>query len=272
MTDEQAQAYYVDPFDATKRWNDKDCPLQQLGRIVVNRNPENYHRDVEQAAFSPGRLVPGIEPSPDALLQWRLVFYGDAQMYRLGVNYHQIPVNCPFRTTQYHPPNRDGAMRLDSNGGAEAHYFPNSFTNPPAPQPDSARSDWTARHIQGALARATHSRSAAKPDDEYIQAREFFLHDMTDTDRAHLFTNTAIPLCKVSKVDVVVRYLICMYKVHPTLAAGILTAMQPIIKVSKDPQAHIAARVTLERIGQLAASMPHASIPEQAYLPRPVTL
>ena len=90
MTDEQAAAYYVDPFDATKRWNDKDCPLQQLGRIVINRNPENYHRDVEQAAFSPGRLVPGIEPSPDPLLQWRLTFYHDAQLYRLGVNYHQV--------------------------------------------------------------------------------------------------------------------------------------------------------------------------------------
>ena len=90
ITDEQAKAYYVDPFDATKRWNDKDCSPQPLGRIVVNRNPENYHRDVEQAAFSPGRLVPGIEPSPNALLQWRLVFYNDAQIYRLGVNYHKV--------------------------------------------------------------------------------------------------------------------------------------------------------------------------------------
>ena len=156
--------------------------------------------------------------------------------------------------------------------GAEAHYFPNSFTNPPAPQPDSARSNWTVRHIQGALARASHSRSAAKPDDEYIQAREFFLSDMTDEDREHLFLNTAIPLAKVTKVDIVARYLICMYKVHPTLAAGILKALQPIIAQSKDPQAHIAQRVTLEKIQQLAESMPHASIPEQAYLPRPIQL
>ena len=99
MTEEQAQTYYVDPFDATKRWNDKDCPPQQLGRIVINRNPENYHRDVEQAAFSPGRLVPGIEPSPDALLQWRLVFYNDAQIYRLGVNYHQSHYSAPHTTS-----------------------------------------------------------------------------------------------------------------------------------------------------------------------------
>ena len=272
MSDEQARTYYVDPFDATKRWNDKDCPPQQLGRLVVNRNPENYHRDVEQAAFSPGRLVPGIEPSPDALLQWRLVFYSDAQMYRLGVNYHQVPVNCPFRSLQYHPPNRDGQMRLDSNGGAEAHYFPNSFTNPPPPQPDFARSDWTARHIQGALSRHSHSRSSLNPDDEYIQAREFYLSDMTDTDREHLSYNTAVALSKVTKVDIVARYLICMHKVHPTLAAAIITAMQPLIATAKPTHAAALDKLTADRIQQLADSMPHASIPEQAYLPRPVQL
>ena len=272
MTDDQAAKYYVDPFDATKRWNDADCPPQPLGRIVINRNPENYHRDVEQAAFSPGRLVPGIEPSPDALLQWRLVFYNDAQIYRLGVNYHQIPVNCPFLAKQYHPPNRDGQMRVDSNGGAEAHYFPNSFTNPPAPQPDQARAGWTVRHIQGALARTSHSRSAAKPDDEYIQAREFFLQDMTEQDRMNLFRNTAIPLAKVTKVDIVARYLIGMHKVHPTLAAGIFNAYHPIVAQSKDPHAPAAQKLTLDRIVQLADSMPHASIPEQSYLPRPLQL
>ena len=210
MTDAQAQAYYVDPFDATKRWNDRDCPLQPLGRIVVNRNPENYHRDVEQSAFSPGRLVPGIEPSPDALLQWRLVFYQDAQYYRLGVNYHQIPVNCPFRTVNYHPPNRDGAMRVDSNGGAEAQYYPNSFT---APQtlPDLSRSAWTVRHIQGLLARGSHSRSSVKPDDEYIQAREFYTQDLSEQERVNLQANTAAALSKVSKPDIVVRSgIVCL--------------------------------------------------------------
>ena len=128
----------------------------------------------------------------------------------------QIPVNCPFLAKQYHPPNRDGQMRVDSNGGAEAHYFFTSFTSPPAFQPDKQRAGWTVRHIQGALARTSHSRSAAKHDDEYIQAREFFLHDMTEQDRANLFRNTAIPLAKVTKVDIVARYLICMHKVDPT--------------------------------------------------------
>jgi len=273
MTDEQAQTYYVDPFDATKRWNDKDFPPQPVGRIVMNRNPENYHRDVEQAAFSPGRLVPGIEPSPDALLQWRLVFYGDAQVSRLGVNYHQIPVNCPFRATQYHPYSRDGPMRVDSNGGAEGHYYPNSFTVPPAAGVDPERSNWTIRHIQGALARVSHSRSASKPDDEYIQAREFFLYDMNDTDRQHLCFNTAVALAKITRVDIAVRYLICMYKVHPTLAGGIIQEMQPFITKGADQHwVESGPKLTLERIGQLADSMVHASIPEQNYVPRPVSL
>jgi len=272
MTDEQAATYYVDPFDATKRWNDKDCPLMQLGKIHINRNPENYHRDVEQAAFSPGRLVPGIEPSPDPLLQWRLVFYHDAQVYRLGVNHQQIPVNCPFRSLQYHTPNRDGAMRLDSNGGAEAHYFPNSFTVPPAATPDMERANWTIRHIKGVLGRTSASRSSLKPDDDYIQAREFYLQDMTEQDRQNLHTNTAFPLSRVTKPDIVVRYLICMYKVHPTLAAGILTALQPFVAAGKDAPQRAMASITLESIQRQADSMPHASIPEQGYIPRPVSI
>ncbi|CAE6462926.1 unnamed protein product [Rhizoctonia solani] len=86
-----------DPFDVTKVWPRSKFPMQEVGELVLNRNPEDYHRDVEQAAFSPGSLVPGIELSPDTLLQWRAFFYRDAQYHRLGsANIHQIPVNCPF--------------------------------------------------------------------------------------------------------------------------------------------------------------------------------
>ena len=163
-------------------------------------------------------------------------------------------------------------MRVDSNGGAEAHYYPNSFTVPPAPTPDMERANWTIRHIKGVLGRTASSRSASKPDDDYIQAREFFLGDMTEQDRQHLFTNTAIPLSKVTKPDIVVRYLICMYKVHPTLAAGILGALQPLVAASKDAGPRATASITLESIQRQADSMPHASIPEQGYIPRPVTI
>jgi len=110
----EAINYRFDPFDVTKVWPHKDYPLREFGRLVLNRNPESYHRDVEQAAFSPGSLVPGIELSPDPVLQYRAFFYRDAQFYRLGVNLHQIPVNCPFRSKYTQHQGRDGLMRVGS--------------------------------------------------------------------------------------------------------------------------------------------------------------
>ncbi|MFI4968748.1 MAG: catalase [Lysobacterales bacterium] len=113
------------PFDLTKVWPKGDYPLIEVGEFELNRNPENYFADVEQAAFSPANIVSGISFSPDKMLQGRLFSYGDAQRYRLGVNHAQIPVNqpkCPFHS--YH---RDGAMRVDGNHGSTLHYEPNSY-------------------------------------------------------------------------------------------------------------------------------------------------
>lgn len=101
MQPEQVSQVNFDPFDVTKVWPRDQFPMQEVGEVELNRNPEDYHRDVEQAAFSPGSLVPGIELSPDTLLQWRAFFYRDAQMHRLqSANIHQIPVNCPCT---FHP-------------------------------------------------------------------------------------------------------------------------------------------------------------------------
>lgn len=125
MTEEQALNYKENPFDITKTWSHKDFPLIEVGVMELNRNPENYFADVEQAAFAPTHLVPGIGFSPDKLLQGRLFSYGDAQRYRLGVNHDQIPVNqarCPVHS--YH---RDGMMRVDGNYGATKGYAPNGF-------------------------------------------------------------------------------------------------------------------------------------------------
>ena len=124
MTEEQALTHKENPFDLTKVWSKKDFPLIEVGVLELNRNPENYFADVEQAAFSPANVVPGIGFSPDKMLQGRLFSYGDAQRYRLGVNHTSIPVNaakCPV--TGYH---RDGAMRVDGNYGATKGYEPNS--------------------------------------------------------------------------------------------------------------------------------------------------
>ena len=125
MTEEQAVHYRENPFDITKVWSHKDFPLIEVGVMELNRNPQNYFAEVEQAAFNPSHIVPGIGLSPDKLLQGRLFSYGDAQRYRLGVNHDQIPVNkahCPV-----HSFHRDGTMRVDGNNGATKGYSPNSI-------------------------------------------------------------------------------------------------------------------------------------------------
>lgn len=125
MTEEEARTYKENPFDLTKVWSQKDYPLIPVGELVLNRNPENYFAEVEQAAFNPNNLVPGIGLSPDKMLQGRLFAYGDAQRYRLGVNHMSIPVNaakCPV--SGFH---RDGAMRVDGNYGDTKGYEPNSL-------------------------------------------------------------------------------------------------------------------------------------------------
>ncbi|MDY6065606.1 MAG: catalase [Finegoldia sp.] len=131
MTEDEARAMENNPFDLTKMWLKKDFPFHEVGIFELNRNPENYHQDVEQAGFNPANVVPGISFSPDRMLQGRLFAYGDAQRYRLGVNYHQIPVNTPkgMNKEDYHPFHRDGQMRVDGNLGSELDYEPNSYGN-----------------------------------------------------------------------------------------------------------------------------------------------
>jgi len=124
MTTEQAKNHRDNPFDVTKVWSQKEYPLIEVGILELNRNPENYFADVEQSAFNPGAIVPGIGLSPDKLLQGRLFAYGDAARYRLGVNHHQIPVNKAKVEAHYY--HRDGQMRVDGNFGSTPGYFPNS--------------------------------------------------------------------------------------------------------------------------------------------------
>lgn len=125
MSEKEAEEYHINPFDLTKVWPHKDFPLMDVGILELNKNPENYFAEVEQAAFNPVNIVHGIGFSPDRMLQARLFSYGDAQRYRLGVNHGEIPVNkprCPFHS--YH---RDGQMRTDGNHGSKIAYIPNSY-------------------------------------------------------------------------------------------------------------------------------------------------
>ncbi|PKM85125.1 MAG: catalase [Firmicutes bacterium HGW-Firmicutes-11] len=125
MSEEQANNMPYNPFDLTKVWYKKDFPLIEVGYFELNRNPDNYFADVEQAAFNPANVVPGIGFSPDKMLHGRLFSYGDAQRYRLGVNHHQIPVNAP--KCPFHSFHRDGQMRVNDNFGSALGYEPNSY-------------------------------------------------------------------------------------------------------------------------------------------------
>lgn len=125
---EEGLKYRFNIFDVTKVVSQKDYPLIEVGKMVLNKNPENYFAEVEQAAFSPGNYVPGIEPSPDKLLQGRLFAYGDAHRHRIGANNALLPINQP--KTEANNYQRDGAMRFDGNGGDSVYYEPNSFNGP----------------------------------------------------------------------------------------------------------------------------------------------
>ncbi|MBN2229120.1 MAG: catalase [Candidatus Thorarchaeota archaeon] len=129
MPEEDAKTYRWNPFDLTKVWPHSDYPLMDVGVLELNKNPENYFADVEQAAFAPSNVVPGISFSPDKMLQARIFSYADAHRYRLGVNYQLLPVNRA-RNAKVHNYQRDGFMRFDGNAGANVNYEPNSFGGP----------------------------------------------------------------------------------------------------------------------------------------------
>ncbi|MBL8874394.1 MAG: catalase [Phycisphaerae bacterium] len=140
MTQSQAETFRWNPFDLTKVWPHGDFPLIEIGTLELNKNPENYFAEVEQAAFKPSALVPGIGPSPDKMLQARLMSYADTHLHRLGVNHHQIPVNKPRCPVMNYI--RDGAQ-TDGSYGSAANYWPNSITGAPKPDPMFADPAWS---------------------------------------------------------------------------------------------------------------------------------
>lgn len=182
MTEEQAANFRWNPFDLTKVWPHGDFPLIDVGVLELNEIPANYFRDIEQSAFAPAHVVDGIGYSPDKMLQGRLLSYPDAHRHRLGANYEQIPVNrCPFAVNNYQ---RDGAMRVDDNGGSAPNYFPNSFDNIVA---DEAYKE-PAMELESTLA-AWYDRNAPGEDDHYTQPGNLYRDVMTEEDRAHLVSN-----------------------------------------------------------------------------------
>jgi len=205
-----------DPFDVTKVWPKRLFPLHDFGRLVLNTNPENFHRDVEQAAFSPGSMVPGIEDSPDPLLQFRMFFYRDAQYHRIGVNLHQIPVNCPFMAKSFASLNFDGPMRTDANHGGNKQYTPNSFTH--KFRPDTAEAPY---HVSdNIVSRKSHFWHEGKVSD-YEQATELWTRVMSARQRENTCANTAKYLSLVQFGEIQKKYLAQLYNISPDYAQGV---------------------------------------------------
>ena len=230
MTDAEAKASPFNPFDLTKVWPQADFPLIEVGFFELNRNPENFFAEVEQAAFSPANVVPGIGFSPDKILQARLFSYGDAQRYRLGVNFNHIPVNTP--KSPLHSYHRDGAMRTDGNMGRTPTYFPNSL-NEWIDQPDLNEPPF---QISGAAAHWDH-----RVDDDHYQQPGDLFRRMNPIQRQILFDNTARALGGVA-VHIQERHVANCTKADPQYgAAGRLRCVECVRRSLAPPRTAEAA-------------------------------
>ncbi len=213
MPEGDARKTPYNPFDLTKVWPHKDYPLMDVGTMELNRNPSNFFADVEQSAFNPANVPPGIGFSPDKMLQGRLFAYGDAQRYRLGVNHHLIPINAPrCPSHSYH---RDGAMRVDGNHGGTLSYEPNSGgewrEQPEFREPvlslDGAADHWNHRE-----------------DTDYYSQPAALFRLMNSAQRDTLFGNTARAMGGIPR-EIKIRHIGNCYRVDPAYGEGVAKAL-----------------------------------------------
>jgi catalase len=218
MPEKEAGTYHLNPFDLSKVWPHGDYPLIEVGVLELNRNADNHFAEVEQAAFNPANVVPGISFSPDKMLQGRLFSYGDAQRYRLGVNHSHIPVNapkCPFHS--YH---RDGQMRVDGNQGGTLGYEPNSEQEW-AEQPDFHEPPLS---IEGAADHWNH-----RVDEDYYSQPRALFRLMTPAQQQALFDNTARAISGASE-QVKQRHIGNCTLCDPAYGAGVAEAIARLSK------------------------------------------
>ncbi|MEG2138179.1 MAG: catalase [Oscillospiraceae bacterium] len=238
MTEDQAIHHKENPFDITKVWSQKDFPLHEVGVLELNRNPENYFAEVEQSAFSPAHVVPGVGLSPDKFLQGRLFAYGDAQRYRLGVNHDQIPVNHAH--CEVHGYHRDGMMRTDGNYGATKGYSPNSM------------GEWAAQpefmepplNLSGAV--YTYDPKDDPTDNCFYQAGDLY-RLMSDAQKAVLIDNTARNMNGVTE-NVKYRHTTHCYLADVNYGTSLAKAMGLDV-------AHVAELAKLDHKGLIAATL-----------------
>nr|AZL94742.1 catalase HPII [Nephromyces sp. MMRI] len=219
MPEEEAKDYRFNVYDVTKVWPHSDYPLIPVGQLVLNKNPENYFAEVEQAAFSPAHLIPGIEPSEDKMLQGRLFSYTDTHRHRLGGNYEQIPVNRPRNALRNNYLNRDGFMSVMGNYGGHVNYEPNSFGTPIQnknfAQSRKTMTGLAARHLQ------------AHPNDDYFQAGELYrtIKRLNPKNADDLISNIVGHLKNASKF-IQERQVQIFYKADPEYGTRICDGLQ----------------------------------------------
>lgn len=216
MSEEQADKLSFNPFDLTKVWPHGDFPVIPVGILELNRNPENYFSEIENAAFSPSNIVPGIDFSPDKMLQARIFSYADAHRYRLGTHYESLPINkpkCPMNNY-----NKDGQMRTFENdsGNPDAYYEPNSF-NGPVEDPSVKN---PPLKLHGDADRYDHRDG----NDDYTQAGDLF-RLFNDKQKQRLFNNIADAMQGVPK-DIIERQMKHFAQADPAYAEGVRKALK----------------------------------------------
>ncbi|AZG15914.1 catalase [Cupriavidus pauculus] len=218
MPEADASKVPYNPFDLTKVWPHKDYPLIEVGTLELNRNPENHFAEVEQSAFAPSTIVPGVGFSPDKMLQGRLFSYGDAERYRLGVNHHLIPVNSPKAARYVNSYHRDGRGRTDGNQGGTIAYEPNT-KGEWAEQPDFREPPLT---LEGSADHWNH-----RVDDDYFSQPGALFRLMSPAQQQALFDNTARAIKGVSK-PIQQRHIEHCTKADPAYGAGVAAAIEKI--------------------------------------------
>jgi catalase len=213
----EAERYRFNPFDLTKVWPHADYPPIPIGRLVLDRNPENFFAQIEQAAFEPANMVPGIGPSPDKMLLGRLFSYPDTHRYRIGTNYLQLPVNAPLAPV--HSYNKDGAMRYRHNGHQPV-YAPNSYGGP---QADAQRAPDPSWWVSGEIVRSAYTPHAE--DNDFVQAGNLYRHVLSERDKAHLVSNVAGHMSQGVERHIQERALKLWYQVDQELGERIAQAL-----------------------------------------------
>lgn len=220
MEPKDAKTYRWNPLDVTKVWPHKDYPLQPVGTFTLNKNPENYFAETEQAAFSPSHMVPGFDTSADRMLQGRLFSYPDTHRYRLGANYLQLPINRPRCSVNNYQ--RDGFMVTTENGGRGVNYEPNSKNGPV--QNNIIGTTYAPEEVEGLIGRHTFELV----DDDFVQAGDLY-RLMTEENKNDLANNIAVSLGTV-KQDIIDRQLSHFERADPDYRRRVEAAIAKLQK------------------------------------------